>query len=576
MSGTSTFNLLLRQWKKLPSVAFFILITKLSSVSVPLILGLLIDRFSETPDLRDNSTLAWLLAAFCLAGVIQVTVLPLQALFLSRLIQGVLLLASKSWIRSLMGKDFDLFSTVRVGALLSAVDRGVAANERMLTYLLQTAVPVIVEALVVGGLLLVVGGWGMFAFVFSSALLYLLASHGIITWRRAHIESVNHSEDKVAESFASLFISAPVIKVEGTPASAFKAMDSALGGYAAAAATVGYSASILAALKALFVCVTTAGILLVGLFQPFSIGASMTAGQLVALFSVTTSFIGSIAALSEAYRFTDQFRADQKRFKEVLGLPSSIPINPAVEQTLPERVDLALRALQVRNDAGARLDLPQGFHLRCAEQVAVIGTSGSGKSTLLDALAGTCSQSLHALRIGGRGVSEWGSIRQFELIRYCPQRPALLAGRLQDAVFYGQSYDEDFTPFLRYLGLESLSRTSDDFEFSEQGGNVSGGEARRLSLLRVIMRPGLFNLFDEPTAALDGISAARVWDLLFERFQGRALLCVTHDLQRIQHFDRVVVMDGGRILAEGRWQDLADQPKVREIVQAMRGETTAH
>lgn len=101
---------------------------------------------------------------------------------------------------------------------------------------------------------------------------------------------------------------------------------------------------------------------------------------------------------------------------------------------------------------------------------------------------------------------------------------------------------------------------------AEGAKNISGGEAKRLSLLRLINRPGDFNLFDEPTASLDQETGVRVWEILFTHFQHKGLICATHDLAALPFFDRVIVMKQGSVIADGVWSDLEGDLRVLDVL----------
>lgn len=109
----------------------------------------------------------------------------------------------------------------------------------------------------------------------------------------------------------------------------------------------------------------------------------------------------------------------------------------------------------------------------------------------------------------------------------------------------------------------------DNRAIAEGAKNISGGEAKRLSLLRLINRPGDFNLFDEPTSSLDKDTANQVWELLFSTFRGKGLICVTHDIDALSLFDRVIVMNAGGVLADGPWEKLKDEHLIRETLKQL-------
>ncbi|MHA6575094.1 hypothetical protein [Pseudomonas yamanorum] len=101
---------------------------------------------------------------------------------------------------------------------------------------------------------------------------------------------------------------------------------------------------------------------------------------------------------------------------------------------------------------------------------------------------------------------------------------------------------------------------------SENASNISGGEAKRLSLLRLVNRPGEFNLFDEPSASVEQKLATPVWDLLFDTFGKRGLICVTHDVRHLYRFDQVIVMSNGAIIDQGPWSELANKTSILALL----------
>lgn len=556
-----------RYWK-IALVLALVTLAKLTSIAVPLLLGHIVDGLASGNGTSAQSV-PLLLLAFCIAGGVQVVVMPIQSLHLSRLVQECVCESSLHWARCVMGKEFEAFSAMRLGNLISTVDRGVNAHERLLSFILLSGLPLAVETLIVSVVLLVYGGAWVFLSVLVGAAGYLYLNHRIIRWRRVHIDALNDQEDEVASTFAQTFGVAKAIKCEGVPESAFASLDAAYRGYATAATRIGFSASLLGAAKALFICLSTAGILFFGFVDQRSSEPYMSIGEMVAMFTLAIAFFNSVASMAEAQRFTDQFASDQQRFQEVLGLSDFTAVAASIEDS-PDTDRLVLEPLRVLR-AGARLlQLTEPLSLASYESVAIIGSSGAGKTTLLEALAGIVRESRSCLRIGAGHQGGPGAERQFSLLRYCPQSPALLSGELVEAVLFGQPHDQaQLRDYLRRMGLMRLAAELCGFKVQNQGTNLSGGEMKRLSLLRVLMRPGAFNLFDEPTASLDTVSARQVWDLLFERFKGMALICVTHDMQALPRFDRVLVVDGGEIVASGSWSELAQDARVQDVLQRM-------
>ncbi|MGV6396079.1 ATP-binding cassette domain-containing protein [Pseudomonas caspiana] len=148
-------------------------------------------------------------------------------------------------------------------------------------------------------------------------------------------------------------------------------------------------------------------------------------------------------------------------------------------------------------------------------------------------------------------------------VRYCPQNPVFLGGVVSHSVLFGQ---DESSSLAHAIGALDIRELVNNRSISEGAKNISGGEAKRLSLLRIINRSGDFNSFDEPTASLDLESRLRVWDVVFIHFRTQGLICVTHDLAALPRFERVIVMKHGTVIADGPWFELAAKQGIAEIV----------
>ncbi|WP_434119850.1 ATP-binding cassette domain-containing protein [Pseudomonas fortuita] len=178
----------------------------------------------------------------------------------------------------------------------------------------------------------------------------------------------------------------------------------------------------------------------------------------------------------------------------------------------------------------------------------LVGPSGCGKSTLLHALAGTVFQLRKHVHLYGGSLAALEGCEQFSRLRLCPQDAHFIPGPLSRAVLFEHAHDRaQIEQWLERLGL---SKDWYELDLDARAESISGGEARRLTLLRVLNQPGDFNFFDEPTSGLDAGSAEQTWDLLFETLHGKGLICVTHDQSALSRFDRVITISEGRIVSQ--------------------------
>ncbi|MBL0845854.1 ATP-binding cassette domain-containing protein [Pseudomonas mediterranea] len=542
-----------------------ILALKLIVLAPPLLLGTIIDTLHGDKSVASD-TLLMLAAGLIVAGCIHSILNPLQIHVLCKLVQHIVMTASIDWIRSLIRKEFVLFDAWRMGHLIKSVERGITAHEQLLTFLITVALPVCLEFVVVGGAFLYMGGSAVFLSMTGLGVLYLLVTHKIIRWRRKHIDAVNEQEDELSARLYSTLSAGKAIKLECAESTAMLPLNQAFERYATAAVTTASSGGLLSAAKILFVSLSTGGLLCWGIVDQLSGQPSISVGQLVAIFSIAGTYLISIATLTEGYRVLDQFLADQRQFQSLLSLADFDHCERRAVMDFQGDSILSLAPCAVTENGEPRLSIKQSLIFTQGQSVAITGPSGAGKSTFLKVLAGLDALTRDHLNIDSVSVSLLTRQSHLTALRYCPQQPQFLEGFFESSVLFGSDASPLLSQAIRQLQLEEVM----DRHISENVANISGGEAKRLSLLRLINKPGKFNLFDEPSASIEPRLTGPLWDLLFEVFADRGLICVTHDVEHLHRFDRVIVMDGGAIVDDGPWRELVSRPAVKLLLDEIR------
>jgi ATP-binding cassette subfamily B protein len=394
-------------------------------------------------------------------------------------------------------------------------------------------------------------------------ILYLFVTHKIIRWRRKHIDAVNEQEDELSAILFNTLTAGKSIKLERAEHTATQPLNRAFAQYANAAVTVTSSGGFLSGAKILFVSLSTSGLLGWGVFDQLSGEPSISVGQLVAIFSIAGSFLLNITALTEGYRVLDQFLADQRRLQQLLSLPNFDHDHRQADIPSRHPSTLVLAPCVVTDNGAVRFSIANAITFKRSQSVAITGPSGAGKTTLLETLAGLNASVRSQLSLDGVPVSRLNAHSHLEYLRYCPQSPQFLEGTFDRSVLLGVNPSPPLTQATQRLNLEDIVSQRN---LSENASNISGGEAKRLSLLRLINRPGQFNLFDEPSASIEPKLAIPVWDLLFDTFAERGLICVTHDIRHLYRFDRVIVMQDGAIIDDGPWRDLVHRTAVKALL----------
>jgi len=186
--------------------------------------------------------------------------------------------------------------------------------------------------------------------------------------------------------------------------------------------------------------------------------------------------------------------------------------------------------------AGFDLDIAPG------EVVALLGPSGSGKTTLLNLLLGLAPLSGGGVLIGDRRLSHLGAIAA--AVAWAGQSPLVLPGTLADnlALAWPAASRDQLEQAARIVGLDQVlaARGGLDARLDERGAGLSGGERRRLSLARALLKPAMILLLDEPTADLDAASERALLPIIAQATHGRTTLIATHSEALAALADRVV------------------------------------
>ena len=222
-------------------------------------------------------------------------------------------------------------------------------------------------------------------------------------------------------------------------------------------------------------------------------------------------------------------------------LDAAPPAPPLAALTVPPA--LAFERIVVAYP-GAEARVFDGFDLKVApgETVALLGPSGCGKTTLLNLLLGLAPLTGGEVRIGATRLSEAGSIAS--AVAWAGQSPLILPGTLADnlALARPDASRDEIAAAAEAVGLtQALARRGGlDARVDERGGGLSGGERRRLSLARALLKPAHILLLDEPTADLDPAAEAALLPIIGRAAWGRTTLIATHSAAVAALADRIV------------------------------------
>ena len=196
------------------------------------------------------------------------------------------------------------------------------------------------------------------------------------------------------------------------------------------------------------------------------------------------------------------------------------------------------------------------FHVEPGEVVAVVGPSGAGKTTLAKALAGLWPLARGEARLDGANLSAYGETLGRSHLGYLPQDVALFAGTVAENIarFDPDADEAAVARAAKAAGAhEMILSLADAYDTPlEQGGGVSGGQRQRIGLARALYGDPALLVLDEPDAALDDSGVVALNRAIAEaKAAGKAVVVMAHRRRALAECDRIVVLDGGRLLAFG-------------------------
>jgi ATP-binding cassette subfamily B protein len=279
------------------------------------------------------------------------------------------------------------------------------------------------------------------------------------------------------------------------------------------------------------------------------------------------SYTASIA--TQLFAFSVQsLRNYNRSFGDAADMITILGVEPAVQDPLsPEKAhinhgSISFKAVTFKHDGSdeaifdkLNLDITHG------EKIGLVGHSGSGKTTFTRLLLRFSDIDSGSIEIDGQNIAHITQDDLHRNIAYVPQEPLLFHRSILENIAYGKPEASKRTIELaaqRAHATEFIKDLPKRYEtlVGERGVKLSGGQRQRIAIARAMLKNAPILVLDEATSALDSESEVLIQDALWKLMEGRTAIVIAHRLSTVQHMDRIIVLDQGRIVEQGSHQEL--------------------
>jgi ATP-binding cassette subfamily B protein/subfamily B ATP-binding cassette protein MsbA len=290
-------------------------------------------------------------------------------------------------------------------------------------------------------------------------------------------------------------------------------------------------------------------------------------GELTAIIAYLAAVYGPLSTIAHTTGQLQGSIAGARRVRAMLAIEPETaespgaPGMPAMIEAMNVKGDVRFEDVGFSYPDGTAVLHDITFEAKPGQMVALVGLTGAGKTTLVSLIPRFYNATAGRVLVDGVDVRQYRVRSLRDRIAIVLQEPTLFAGTIADNLRYGRldaSMAEIQDAARAAHAHDFITRLPKGYEteIAEAGASLSGGERQRLSVARALLKDAPILILDEPTSSLDSISEEIVFAALKRLRAGRTTIVIAHRLSTVRDADAILVLDGGRICAQGRHEEL--------------------
>jgi len=547
------------RWRVLVALACLIM-AKFANVGVPLVLKEVVDALE--PGRAVIAVPFALLIAYGLLRLSTTLFAELRDAVFVRVTQRAIRRLALTVFRHLHSLSLRFHLERQTGGVSRDIERGTNGVSTLLSYLLFSIVPVILEFGLVAAVLFAKFDWRFVAVTFAAVALYLAYTFAISEWRIGIRRRANELDSRANTRAIDSLLNYETVKYFNNEEYEARRYDENLSSYEQAAVTSETSLGLLNVGQSLIIAAAVT-VLMVLAGEGVAAG-SLSLGDLVLINALLIQLYIPLNFLGMVYREIKQALIDMDRMFRLLDENREVEDRPGARPLPGGGAVIRFDRVNFSYDGKRQILRDLSFDVPTGGKVAVVGASGAGKSTLARLLYRFYDVNGGAVMVNGVDIRDATQSSLRAAIGIVPQDTVLF----NDTIYYNIHYGRPDATSEEVIAAAQAAHIHDfiqslpegyEAKVGERGLKLSGGEKQRVAIARAILKNPRILIFDEATSALDSKSEKSIQAELNRVAHGHTTLVIAHRLSTVMDADQILVMDHGRIVERGTHRGLLER-----------------
>jgi ATP-binding cassette subfamily B protein len=314
-------------------------------------------------------------------------------------------------------------------------------------------------------------------------------------------------------------------------------------------------------LMILLINISTLIVLLIG--GKYVLDGTVTPGNIVEFIIYVNMLTWPVTSIGWIASIIQEAEASQARINHILNIKSELPNGKETIENLQGEI-IFDNVNFTYPETGIQALTDFNLHIKAGQKIAILGKTASGKSTIAELILRMYDPDTGEVRLDGKNLKEYDFHSVREKIAYVPQEVFLFSDTVLNNIAFGVetlSLEKARSYAQNVCIDEEIMKLSEGYDtmVGERGVTLSGGQKQRVSIARALVRNPKFVILDDCLSAVDVETEQNILNYLNDALKDKTAIIITHRVHSLQNFDRIIVIDQGKIVEQGTHDELINQ-----------------